>query len=234
MLLNDSNNGRTYNGENWAFQIKTLLNSLGFSYVWDNQDTLESIPFREIKQRILDQVNQDLLRSLNTSTKLQSYCIFKENTDHESYLDFVRPNKFKYALSKFRLSSHSLEIETGRYYDISRKDRLCTCCNMYVVESEFHFLLVSPAYHDIRRKYLTSYFCRWPTLNKFKLLMQNGKEKHTKKSIKIFIFCRYKEKSTEKNKNVKCLLFIIRTALKHVSVLLNVYLLLVNMFCCFS
>ena len=84
--------------------------------------------------------------SINTSTKLQSYCIFKENTDHEPYLNLVRPNKFKYALSKFRLSSHNLEIETGRYYGIPRDERLCVCCNMNAIETEFHCLLVCPAY----------------------------------------------------------------------------------------
>ena len=100
MLLNDTNNGNTYNGTNWAFQVKTLLDNLGFSYVWNNQENLENIPYSEIKQRTLDNVNQDLLMSINTSTKLQSYCIFKENTDHEPYLNLVRPNKFKYALIK--------------------------------------------------------------------------------------------------------------------------------------
>ena len=83
-------------------------------------------------------------------------------------------------------------------YDISRKDRLCTCCNMHVVESEFHFLLVCPAYHDIRRKYLTSYFCRWPTLNKFKLLMQNGKEKHTKNLSKFLYFADIRRKALKR------------------------------------
>ena len=76
MLLNDTNNGNTYNGTNWASQVKTLLDNLGFSYVWNNQENLENIPYAEIKQRIIDNVNQDLLMSIKTSTKLQSYCIF--------------------------------------------------------------------------------------------------------------------------------------------------------------
>ena len=140
MVLNDTNNGNTYNGTNLAFQVKTLLDNLGFSYVWNIQENLENISYAEIKQRILDNVNQDLLMSIYTSTKLQLYCSFKENTDHEPYLNFVRPNKFKYALSKFRLSSHNLEIETRRYYGMSRDEKLCVCCNMNATETEFHFL----------------------------------------------------------------------------------------------
>ena len=142
MVLNDTNNGNTYNGTNWAFQVKTLLDNLGFSYVWNIQENLENISYAEIKQRILDNVtcNQDLLMSIYTSTKLQLYCIFKENTDHEPYLNFVRPNKFKYALSKLRLSSHNLEIETRRYYGMPRGEKLSVCCNMNATETEFHFL----------------------------------------------------------------------------------------------
>lgn len=124
MLLNDTNNYITYNGNNWAFQVRSLLDTLRFSYISNNQDILGNIPYIEIKQRILDSVNQDLLKSINTSTSLQSYCFFfRVDTEYVSYLNFIRPNKYKYALSKFRLSSHNLKIETGRYYGIPREQR---------------------------------------------------------------------------------------------------------------
>ena len=188
MLFNDTNNNITYNGNNWAFQVKSLLDNLGFSYVWNKQDILGNIPFTEIKQRIIDTVNQDLFMSINTSTKLQSYCIFKVDTEYESYLNFVCPNKCKYALSKFRLSSHNLAIETDRYYGIPREQRLCVCCNMRTIENEFHFLLVCPSYSDIRRKYLPPYFCNWPTINKFKSLMQNTNKQYIKRLSQFIYF----------------------------------------------
>ena len=34
MLRNDANRNISFNGANWAFQIKTLLDSLGLSYLW--------------------------------------------------------------------------------------------------------------------------------------------------------------------------------------------------------
>ena len=82
--------------------------------------------------------------SINTSTKLQSYCLFKEDTQSELYVDSVKPNKYKFALGRLRLSSHSLAIETGRYTGILRSDRICTFCNMNVVENEFHFFSSLP------------------------------------------------------------------------------------------
>ena len=38
MLCNDLNNGKTYNGHNWAFQIKSIIDDLGFSDIWLNQN----------------------------------------------------------------------------------------------------------------------------------------------------------------------------------------------------
>ena len=34
ILKNDIENNRTYNGLNWAFQIKNILDSLGLSNIW--------------------------------------------------------------------------------------------------------------------------------------------------------------------------------------------------------
>ena len=39
MLRNDMNNGMHYNGCNWAFSIKSILNELGCTDIWLYQDT---------------------------------------------------------------------------------------------------------------------------------------------------------------------------------------------------
>ena len=171
LLYDDVLNERNYNASNWAYQVKNILESLGFAYTWNNQ-ALDNLTFHEIKQRLFDQANQDLMRSINTSTKLQSYCIFKEDTHLESYIDTVKITKYRFALSRLRLSSHNLAIETGRYTGIPRHERICTSCNMNVVENEFHFLLACPHYIDLRRKYLPAYYCSWPSLHKFKSIFQ--------------------------------------------------------------
>ena len=49
-----------------------------------------------------------------------------------------------------RGSAHKLRIEDGRYRNIERNNRLCQYCQMNVIEDEFHFLLVCPAYRQIR------------------------------------------------------------------------------------
>ena len=50
---------------------------------------------------------------------------------------------------------------------ISRKERICTKCNMNVIVDEYHFVLVCPLYRQLRLEILPKYYCRWPTKNKF-------------------------------------------------------------------
>ena len=90
---------------------------------------------------------------INSQNKLTYYVKnFKCYFEHKLYID-VLEDKFRKALSRFRLASHSLEIETGRYINLDRMERKCKYCSMNIVESEFHFLCICPLYRDLRTKY---------------------------------------------------------------------------------
>ena len=73
------------------------------------------------------------------------------------------------------------------FRNIDRNQRLCNHCNMNVVETEFHFLLVCPLYRKLRCEYLPKYYCRWPTLTKFKSIMSN-KQHSVILKLAAFIF----------------------------------------------
>lgn len=170
MLKNDADANRNYNRKNWAFQIKSILQEHGFEFVWNNQSDIE-IPFVAIRQRIFDMYFQKWYSDINNSNRLQSYCIYKHTFELESYLTYISESKFKTALSRFRTSSHNLYIETGRYDNTPRHERICKSCNMKQIEDEYHFLLVCPNYRELRVKYFKPYFCHWPTINKFDALL---------------------------------------------------------------
>ena len=48
------------------------------------------------------------------------------------------------------MSSHQLRIETGRYENIPRNERMCHFCTSNKIEDENHFLLDCKAYSQIR------------------------------------------------------------------------------------
>ena len=182
MLRNDADENDTYNKSNWAHHVKSILETLGLANLWldqdmlmgqDNYDSLLCI----LKQRILDQYYQTWYNEINNSRRLCTYSRYKHTFNLEQYLDSIHDKKFKIALSRFRLSSHRLEVERGRYRDIARSDRKCKLCTQNSIENEYHFLLSCPQYINLRRKYLKRCYWSWPTLNKFDNLMMSTNKK---------------------------------------------------------
>ena len=88
---------------------------------------------------------------------------------------------------KFRTSAHELEIERGRYTNITRERRLCNHCNCRQVENEYHFLLICQKYTDLKSKYIKCYYYTWPTIQKFTNSMSEN-SKTTIRNIAKFIY----------------------------------------------
>jgi hypothetical protein len=88
----------------------------------------------------------------NKFPKLRTYQKFKTDFRLENYLVNLENHRHQTALSKFRISSHNLRIETGRYETpkVEPHERLCIFCNQTAVEHEEHFLLECSLYSDER------------------------------------------------------------------------------------
>ena len=69
MLKSDVDNNRSYCGSNLAFQIKSILDSIGLDYSWIQQSEIE-IPFNLIQMKILDIYKQAWYSSINNSNRL--------------------------------------------------------------------------------------------------------------------------------------------------------------------
>jgi hypothetical protein len=78
----------------------------------------------------------------------------------EDYLDSLYHFPYRSKLAAFRLSSHSLHIESGRHVNIKDRlkpdERLCYYCDLKICESEFHFLMQCPNYLTLREDMLRS------------------------------------------------------------------------------
>ena len=140
---------------------------------------------------------QSWYSKINNSNRLLHYCIFKHDFELEDYLKYISINKYRIALTKFRISSHNLAIEQGRHDNIPSEERKCLKCNMNVVENEFHFLLVCPIYYDIhvRRNIFKPYFCRWPTIHKFELMMST-KNRNLMNSVAKYLYQAFKRRNS--------------------------------------
>ena len=87
-----------------------------------------------------------------------------------NYLTSVTDQKLRKTLTMYRLSDHSLAIETGRHRQTwqPREDRLCQLCPQRQVETETHFLLKCDTYEELRTKF-------FPTIQDFDSLCDQEK-----------------------------------------------------------
>ena len=192
MLKDDFEGYRATFKNNWAFQIKTILDNLGMTNVWVNQRCITP-NLSEIKSRLVDQYTQQWAGSVQESSRLFYYNMYKTTFGFEDYLNKILDTIQRQRLTRFRLSSHKLAIETGRYNNKPKDLRKCIYCNMNAIETDYHFLLVCPIYIELRNKYFPRYYCRWPTIQKFKSIMS------TQFSFKV---CRFLTEAFSKRSNI--------------------------------
>jgi hypothetical protein len=103
------------------------------------------------RSRIFEKHQNEWKTKIPIFSSLDFYIKFKPNHGLEDYLSVVIDKRHLIALSRFRLHSHSLAIETGRHADLNREQRLCVYCNAKQIEDEVHFLLSCELYEELRR-----------------------------------------------------------------------------------
>ena len=67
----------------------------------------------------------------------------------EKYLS-LKSFENRRALSKLRIRSHNLLVETGKWYNIEMNQRICKQCDQYKIEDEFHLIFECPKYSELR------------------------------------------------------------------------------------
>ena len=103
-------------------------------------------------QRLCDIFHQNTVQDIKREpSKPRTYSLLKTQIEYETYLSEVQNIEHRTALTKFRLSNHCLNIETGRHKRINKNNRFCPFCPNYI-EDEKHSLLQCQAYATPRRE----------------------------------------------------------------------------------
>jgi len=188
------NSGR----DSWYGKINNIVNA---HYTNMDQTQLSDSDLnlinRTYKSKIFQKSQETILSDINDSErqpKLRTYKLIKTDYRLEPYLLLPLNRKMYCQIARFRTSSHSLRIETGRHENpiIPAEERLCLKCDMNDVEDEMHCLVVCPS-NSIHRVVLfntaTEYienFERLDNENRFKTIM-NAREPELLKAIGIFL-----------------------------------------------
>ncbi len=134
-----------------------------------------------LKKTLSDKYRSYWLSSINDqdlNPKLRSYNMFKTEFCFEPYLNLTNP-KLRTAISRFRVSSHHLAVETGRHAKpkVPLEERLCNTC--LTVEDEMHHLIDCKKFNALREtlfaqatKYIKDFNALQPS-EKFKQILQS-------------------------------------------------------------
>ena len=129
-----------------------------FNFNYDNLDDTKILHFVDYMQK---KYITHWKHSFCNSQKLEFYNAFKDSYTLSIYLDVTRKNLNRKTLVKLRISNHKLNIETGRYDNISRCNRVCPVCGLSFVD-DIHFLFDCKKYSSIRDDFFNKIDIRIP------------------------------------------------------------------------
>ena len=149
------------NGKSWRKNIEKIVKLFGFTTRGILSDGyIDKIIFN-MKKDYESHWRRSLGSTNSEDGRLYIYRHIKSSFVFEPYLKQVSSLKIRRALTKMRISSNNLEIETGRYANkakgeefIERDKRLCTLCKikgLSLIGDETHAAL-SCQYFDSHRK----------------------------------------------------------------------------------
>ena len=135
------------NNINWSNELLALLTKINYQNSFHNLSPID-IKSAEIIMRNI--ANQQWKIELHTKPKLRTYLRFKDTFETEKYVQFSKNRLERSLLAQIRSGTLPLNIELGRFRNIEIENRICTLCKNNVIEDEFHFIMLCPAYDDCR------------------------------------------------------------------------------------
>ena len=157
----------------WLTHIEDICNSTGMNFIFNSEVVNLSNDFikLKIKKTLQDQFIQTWYADIEKSSRGEFYGIFKTEFYLEPYL--IRLSDFhSYWFCKFRTNNIKIPIETGRWENIPKENRICKLCYDGIGD-EFHYLFLCKDYNVelLRKKYVPLYFSKCPTKFKMKGLL---------------------------------------------------------------
>jgi hypothetical protein len=130
------------------------------------------------KERIKDMFVQNWHQNLVNSNKCRFYVAIKDNYNNSKYIETVNVKAHREALTRLLVSSHHLSIESGRWNrpQTPRNERFCPFCP-HIIEDEYHFVLQCSKYNILRKKLISDFFWKRPSMYKLTILFNNKDNK---------------------------------------------------------
>ena len=135
---------KMFNG--WSKQFRDICDTLGCV-----QPCLGEVYDLELNKKIVQsKCQEDWLKNVSMKPKLRSYVMLKNIFKSERFVKMAHSKMSCSIFPQLRLGILPLEIETGRFQNISSESRMCHFCKNEI-EDELHFVCVFPVYSNHRK-----------------------------------------------------------------------------------
>ena len=191
--------------DNWSSETKNIFTQSNLAFKFERKDIC---CISDVSGHLFDNYKNSWTEKINQKPKLRTYRLFKSNFNPEKYLFLNLPKYKRSIMAQFRLGILPLNIETGRYKNITddkgniRKEkpeeRICTLCSLQITEDEFHFLFDCECYTSLREIFFSDIVSE---NSNFQNLSKNCKLEFLMKNC-IKKLCNYLWVSWEKRKEL--------------------------------
>ena len=127
---------------------------------------------KAIKEKLTEQYKEKWRKEIEAKRegKLRFYQELKKNFQYEKYLDNI-PRVDRKAITRLRLSCHTLPIERMRYQKIEKDERKCPFCSEEVGD-EWHYLTKcsNRNIYEVRSEFVAKVKSIQPQLTNFNLI----------------------------------------------------------------
>jgi hypothetical protein len=143
--------GRGGDSGNWLQYTRKLLVELGLEGEWNREEVGTRQQWGEKITTAIAKREEKLWREeVVSKPKLRTYLLLKTKLSFEPYLN-CGDSWRRSALTRLRVGTNMLAIETGRWEGKKVEERVCKVCKTNQVEDEKHFLIECSGYDAVRQ-----------------------------------------------------------------------------------
>ena len=127
--------------ECWLAAVLFIFKTVGIDFdlnqllMLENEDII-----KEVKDKYRRKFEDKFFNEIRNSSRLLIYQDPKKKFEIEPYINKVKYYKYRSAITKFRISAHSLPIERGRWTSVHRNKRICPLCIGNDLGDEKHYI----------------------------------------------------------------------------------------------
>lgn len=125
---------------------------LGFGNVWIYQNVADDkYSLNELTLKLRYIFCQEWQASINVNSRYENYSCNKMYLNPKHYLLKNNSLKNRRCLAQMRTGGAGLQPDIDRWQNGRNEDRICTLCNVNLIEDKFHVTLKYPLYNEKKK-----------------------------------------------------------------------------------